>query len=52
MAIHDGSFVRGDLPRTAARLVQQWLDLHREDLEENWDRAVARQPLVAIEPLR
>ncbi len=37
VAIQDGSFVHGDLPRTAAHLVRQWLDVHREDLAENWD---------------
>lgn len=50
--IEDGSFIRGDLPRVARRLVREWLDLNRDDLVANWHRAQAREALVAIEPLR
>ena len=30
--IDDGSIVRGVLPRTAARLVEQWRELHVDEL--------------------
>lgn len=50
--IDDGSLLRGELPRTAARLVEEWVDLHRDELGTNWDRAQAPEALVAIEPLR
>ena len=41
----------GSLPTRALRLVQEWGALHRAELEANWLRAVAREPLVTIEPL-
>lgn len=50
--IDDGSILRGDLPRTAARLVEQWRTLHRDELLADW--ALAQQPtaLNPIEPLQ
>lgn len=50
--IDDGSIVRGDLPRTAAKLVEQWRTLHSEELLGNW--ALAQEPaaLNTIEPLQ
>ena len=31
--------------------VRQWARLHPEELADNWERAQALEPLVAIEPL-
>ncbi|MFL5898486.1 MAG: DUF4160 domain-containing protein [Solirubrobacterales bacterium] len=33
------------------RLVLRWATLHREDLQENWDRAQREEVLEDIEPL-
>ena len=41
----------GHLPARALRLVQEWAEIHRTELEENWARAEAHLPLVTIEPL-
>jgi hypothetical protein len=41
----------GELPPRALRLVQEWAELHRAELEANWARAEERLPLVTIEPL-
>ncbi len=34
----DGAVLRGELPLTATRMVQQWTLDHRAELEENWRR--------------
>ncbi len=34
-----------------ATLVQDWAELHADELQTNWDLAQALQPLVPIEPL-
>ncbi len=52
VAIGDGSTIRGSLPRTASRLVEQWLSLHRDELEANWQRAQRPDTLLPIEPLQ
>ena len=41
----------GDLPERALRLVREWAELHRGELEANWARAEAHEPLDTIEPL-
>jgi hypothetical protein len=43
--------LNGSLPPRALRLVRQWARLHADELVENWKRAQALEPLVAIEPL-
>ena len=38
ITIKDG-IITGQLPRRAARLVFEWLDLHYDELMENWNRS-------------
>jgi hypothetical protein len=49
--IATGETVRGELPRTARRLVEQWRAAHVDELRANW--ALAQEPaeLRSIEPL-
>jgi len=37
--------------RTALRLIREWAEIHRAELEANWERARARTPLERIAPL-
>ena len=50
--ISDGSMLRGGLPKTAAKLVEQWRTLHQDELLADW--ALAQEPaaLNTIEPLQ
>ncbi len=41
----------GDLPRRATSLVTDWAELHRDELQENWDLARRAQPMNPIPPL-
>jgi hypothetical protein len=50
--IDDGSLLGGELPRTAARLVEQWRVLHQPELSQNWRLAQVPAALSAIEPLQ
>ena len=38
VSIKDG-VVKGEMPGRALRMVLEWLDLHRDELLENWERA-------------
>ena len=49
--IRTGEIVRGSLPRRALGLVQEWRELHIDELRSNWDRARERRPLTYIDPL-
>ena len=51
VAIETGEVLNGGLPRRARALVEEWTDLHRDELMEDWERAVRQEPLHRIEPL-
>jgi hypothetical protein len=44
--------LKGSLERRHFSLVKRWAELHRIDLEENWNRARLRETLIPIEPLQ
>ncbi len=37
-SIETGNIIAGDLPRKPTRLVKAWVELHREELMENYRR--------------
>lgn len=43
--------IHGQFPVRALRLVQEWANLHKEELIENWQLARQGQPLRRIAPL-
>ena len=51
-SIEDGSILSGNLQNRQVRLVQAWIEIHRESLEADWDLAVNGESPFPIEPLR
>lgn len=51
IAIDTGAMLRGSLPRRARRMVEEWAQAHRLELEDDWERARAGEPLAQIDPL-
>ena len=47
----ESGVVHGDFPKRALRLVLEWLDLHKEELLEDWRLAAERRPLHRVPPL-
>lgn len=47
----DGEIIEGDIPKRASKFVQEWISIHRPELEENWEKARAGEPLNYIAPL-
>lgn len=47
----DGTLLADSLPPRALRLVREWAALHEAELQANWERVLARAPLVPIDPL-
>jgi hypothetical protein len=43
--------VEGQFPRRALSAVLDWLELHRDELQDNWSLAREEKPLKKIEPL-
>lgn len=52
IAIDDGSILGGSLPSAKMKLVQAWIEIHREDLLADWKLAVSGEPVFKIDPLR
>ena len=42
----------GGLPKAQQRLVEAWAEIHRAELERDWELLQSGQPPVKIEPLR
>ena len=51
-SIPDGEILAGSLPGNKFRLVQAWIEIHKEELLLDWQLAVAGDELFRIEPLR
>ena len=52
IAIEDGTVLAGTLPPAKMKLVQAWMEIHRDDLMADWKLAVAGEPVFKIDPLR
>lgn len=52
ISIDDGSVLSGSLPNSKLRLVQAWIEIHREELLADWKLAIAGEPLYKIAPLQ
>jgi len=52
VAIPDGEVLEGAIKPSKMKLVQAWIEIHKEDLITDWNLAVSGQPVFPIEPLR
>ena len=52
VAIPSGRLVEGDLPAGKMKLLQAWIEIHRDELMADWSLAVRGEPVFPIEPLR
>lgn len=49
--VDNGELLEGSLSSRAKHLIEEWRILHQAELDEDWSRARARQPLNKIAPL-
>jgi hypothetical protein len=52
LSIPEGELLEGDLPPGKLRLVQAWVEIHKDELMADWQLAAAGQQPLKIEPLR
>jgi hypothetical protein len=52
IAIEDGSLLGGGLPSSKMKLVEAWLEIHKDDLMADWKLAIAGEPVFKIDPLK
>jgi len=51
-SIEDGSLLDGEFPPNKTRLVQAWIEIHREDLQADWSLAIKGEEPLRISPLQ
>lgn len=51
VGIGDAEILAGELPRKQLRLVQAWIELHRDELMADWELAVSGETPYKIDPL-
>ena len=52
LAIPDGEVLQGAIKANKLKLVQAWIEIHKEDLMTDWELAASGQQVFSIEPLR
>ena len=50
--IEDGSLLAGNFPASKMKLVQAWVEIHKDELMADWKLAVSGQPVFKIEALK
>lgn len=51
--IESGDLMEGDFPKKQLRLIQAWIELHRDELIENWKESQKDNPEInKIDPLK
>jgi hypothetical protein len=51
--IATGDIIEGKMPGRALRLIQAWVEIHRNELLDNWEKGQMEAPNFSrIEPLR
>ena len=52
VAIEDGSILAGSLPTRQLKMLQAWIEIHKDELNADWELAVSGEEPFRIEPLR
>lgn len=52
ISIDDGEVLEGDLPKPKMKLVQAWIEIHKNELVADWQLAVEGRQPFKIEPLK
>ena len=50
--IESGELLEGKLPKGKIKLVEAWIEIHRENLMADWQLAISGQRIFPIDPLK
>ena len=48
----DGEILEGSLPKSKMKLLDAWMEIHREELQADWLLLSNGEPFFRIDPLR
>jgi shikimate kinase len=52
ITIPDGELIEGNLKSNKMKLVQAWIEIHKDELMADWELAINGQQVFKIEPLK
>lgn len=52
IAIESGELLDGEIPGNKLKLVQAWIEIHREDLMADWELSINNELPLKIPPLQ
>jgi shikimate kinase len=52
ISIPEGEIIEGSIRANKLKLVQAWIEIHREALMADWQLAINGQPVFKIDPLK
>lgn len=50
--IPDGEFIAGEIPKNKLKLVEAWVEIHKDELMANWKLASNGENVFKIDPLK
>jgi len=50
--IPTGSVIQGKLPRSKQKLVDAWVEIHKDELMADWELAINGESIFKIDPLK
>lgn len=51
-SIENDNIIEGSMPSKQRKLVEAWIEIHREELMADWKLAISGQEIFKIDPLR
>ena len=48
----DGEILEGEMPKNKMKLLEAWMELHRDELYANWELLSSGEKFYKIEPLK
>ena len=52
VALETGEILEGSIPKNKMKLVAAWMEIHKDELMENWNLLYNGEEFFKIEPLR
>jgi hypothetical protein len=52
IGIPDGEIIEGNIPKNKLRLVQAWIEIHKDELLADWELAIDGENIFRIDPLK
>lgn len=52
ISIPNGELLEGNIKNNKMKLVQAWIEIHKDELMANWELAISGQQVFKIDPLK